>query len=74
MSSTENGSVEAGDTYTYRYYFCKYLTPIRTAIGLLTVLGHISIQFRISSSQHVLLLTMIRLHESDVEVLLDDLF
>ncbi|VDK82067.1 unnamed protein product, partial [Onchocerca ochengi] len=38
MSNTENGSVETGDTYTYRYYFCKYLTPIRTGIGLLTVL------------------------------------
>ncbi|EFO23178.2 hypothetical protein LOAG_05305 [Loa loa] len=39
MSNIGSGSAETGGTYTYRYYLCKYLTPIRTGFGLLTILG-----------------------------------
>lgn len=39
MSDTGSDSTEESGINTYRYYFCKYLTPIRTAVDLLTVLG-----------------------------------
>lgn len=39
MSDIGSGSAEVDGTYMYRYHFCKYLTPIRTGVGLLTILG-----------------------------------
>ncbi|VBB32327.1 unnamed protein product, partial [Acanthocheilonema viteae] len=37
MSDTGSDLAEVNTTYHYR--FCKYLTPIRTGVGLLTILG-----------------------------------
>lgn len=31
--------VPAGFIYVYRCSFCKYVTPLRTAVGLITVIG-----------------------------------
>ncbi|VDN36706.1 unnamed protein product [Gongylonema pulchrum] len=31
--------LEAEGTYTYRHRFCKYLTPLRTVIGLITIIA-----------------------------------
>ncbi|VDM44943.1 unnamed protein product [Toxocara canis] len=36
-SSTSSGLVEAGSTYVLRHPACKFVTPIRTAVGLITV-------------------------------------
>lgn len=38
MSDPGGGAVEAGTTYTYRHPLCKYLSPLRTGIGLVTIL------------------------------------
>uniref|UniRef100_A0A0R3RPI6 Pecanex-like protein n=1 Tax=Elaeophora elaphi TaxID=1147741 RepID=A0A0R3RPI6_9BILA len=39
MSDTASSSAEEDGTHTYHSQFCKYLTPVRTGVGLLTTLG-----------------------------------
>uniref|UniRef100_A0A0M3ILS5 Movement protein n=2 Tax=Ascaris lumbricoides TaxID=6252 RepID=A0A0M3ILS5_ASCLU len=38
-STPSSGLVETGSAYVLRHPLCKFVTPIRTAIGLITVFG-----------------------------------